>query len=277
VTEGRDRWADWLLEGRSRGSSKAVQRKWASTLRRVRTRVLRGARIHAGDRVLDVGAGTGLIALEALRKTEHVIAVDLSLDALRECVPSVTVVGGNVLRLPFRDEQFDVVTMRSVLIYVADKGAAIRECHRVLVPGGRVSIFEPINRVYVPPGAWPGDLPEDLARDKELVRARVERESEFRESMLGFDERDLVEHFRAAGFERIDLSYEYRYASRRLRRREVGEVLMNRPNPATPSHEEIAREVLGERAEAYLSRYAEFLTSRPLRESSAAAYVVATK
>ena len=277
MTEGRDQWADWLLEGRSRGSNKAVQRKWAAILRGIRTRVLRGAKIRHGDRVLDVGAGTGLVAREALRRTAHVVAVDLSLDVLRECASSVAAVAGDVLRLPFRDERFDVVTMRSVLIYVADKSATIRECRRVLAPGGRVSIFEPINRVYVPPGAWPGDIPDDLAGDKERILARAEQESEFHDSMRGFDERDLAEHFRDAGFERIDLTYEYRYSARQLRRGEVAEVLMNRPNPSTPSHEEIAREVLGERAETYLARYAEFLASGPLRESTGAAYVVAKK
>jgi SAM-dependent methyltransferase len=39
----------------------------------------------------------------------------------------------------------DVVTTRSVLIYVKDKAGAPREFHRVLEPGGRISLFEPIN------------------------------------------------------------------------------------------------------------------------------------
>ena len=43
------------------------------------------------------------------------------------------------------DGSVDVVTTRSVLIYVKDKAAALREFYRVLKPGGRVSLFEPIN------------------------------------------------------------------------------------------------------------------------------------
>ena len=39
----------------------------------------------------------------------------------------------------------DVVTTRSVLIYVKDKARAMREFYQVLKPGGRVSLFEPIN------------------------------------------------------------------------------------------------------------------------------------
>ena len=44
------------------------------------------------------------------------------------------------------DESVDVVTTRSVLVYVAAKQEAFREFYRVLRAGGRLSIFEPINR-----------------------------------------------------------------------------------------------------------------------------------
>lgn len=47
---------------------------------------------------------------------------------------------------PIPDASVDVVTTWSVLIYVADKRRAFAEFFRVLKPGGRASLFEPINR-----------------------------------------------------------------------------------------------------------------------------------
>jgi len=47
---------------------------------------------------------------------------------------------------PIQSESVDVATTRSVLIYVPDKRAAFAALHRVLRLGGRISLFEPINR-----------------------------------------------------------------------------------------------------------------------------------
>src|SRR5207302_1795244 len=98
-----------------------------------------GAQLQDGQRALDVGAGTGLLALEAQRRvgpSGEVVALDISYDALRECQrqagpdgtaarPSPVV--GSVVPMPFRDGSFDAVLTRSVLIYVVDKAAAVRE------------------------------------------------------------------------------------------------------------------------------------------------------
>jgi len=48
------------------------------------------------------------------------------------------------------DASVDVVTARSVLIYLDDKQPAFTEMFRVLKPGGRISLFEPINRFGSP-------------------------------------------------------------------------------------------------------------------------------
>jgi SAM-dependent methyltransferase len=279
-----DRWAGWLLHGRHRGAGKAEVRRKASSLRRVRERVLRGAQIRPGHRVLDVGAGTGLLATGARRRCDpagRVVAIDLSVDALRVCRDEdtgVEVVAGDATALPFPDATFDVAVARSVLIYVRDKDAALEELYRVLREGGRVSIFEPINREYCPRGSWPGDLDEDVAARYAAVRGHLERGWEFAHSMRGFDERDLVRLLRATGFGRIELTYEYRYSADGVPSKgEIADLLMARPNPGMQSHEEAAREVFGDEAEDYLERLSAVLSSRPLRESSGAAYIVATR
>ena len=62
------------------------------------------------------------------------------------------------------DESVDVVTTRSVLIYVQDKPRAFEEFYRDLRPGGRVSLFEPINKFArdnrLPTEFWGYDAPE---------------------------------------------------------------------------------------------------------------------
>lgn len=80
-----DRWADWLVRGRDRGATEAQMRRTRRFLARVRDRVLREAKLRPGDRVVDLGAGTGLLALEARRRVKgsgYVVALDVSVDAL---------------------------------------------------------------------------------------------------------------------------------------------------------------------------------------------------
>ena len=101
----------------------------------------------------------------------------------------------------------DVVTTRSVLIYVADKRAAFAEFARVLRPGGRISLFEPINRFALrDTNTWAGyDLgPLGEIGDKLLAvyEALQPRDSD---PMLDFDERDLIHFAEQTGFFPIEL------------------------------------------------------------------------
>ncbi|HZC29638.1 MAG TPA: methyltransferase domain-containing protein [Gaiellaceae bacterium] len=123
-------------------------------LEQTRDRVLDGAAIRPGDAVLDVGAGTGLLALGAVERAGpdgDVFALDVSvdaLDALRRSsdAPTLWYLLGDAAVLPLPDSSVDVAMTRSVLIYVDDVEAAVGEFRRVLRGGGRLSSFEPLNR-----------------------------------------------------------------------------------------------------------------------------------
>ena len=105
------------------------------------------------------------------------------------------------------DASVDVVATRSVLIYVKEKARAFGEFFRVLRPGGRLSLFEPINRFCVAEkaqGFWgyPSDGLSDLADRVERIYEEIQPPSD---PMLDFDERDLIRLAEEAGFFPIEL------------------------------------------------------------------------
>ena len=101
--------------------------------------------LRPGERVLDVGAGTGVSTEELGRSGAFAVGADLSTGMLRAGRRSgrhVPLVAGDALRLPFPDETFDAVTISFALRNVVDTGAALRELGRVTRPGGRLVVCE---------------------------------------------------------------------------------------------------------------------------------------
>lgn len=110
--------------------------------------------LRPGERVLDVGAGTGVSTEELARSGAFAVGADLSVGMLRagrETRPTVPLVAGDALRLPFPDAAFDAVTISFALRNVVDTGAALRELARVTRDGGRLVVCEfshPINAAF---------------------------------------------------------------------------------------------------------------------------------
>jgi demethylmenaquinone methyltransferase/2-methoxy-6-polyprenyl-1,4-benzoquinol methylase len=114
---------------------------------RYRREALRRAGLTAGNRVLDVAIGTGLVAraaLDILGDGARVTGVDLSMGMLGEARKSlpITLVQGVAERLPLTDGCADFVTMGYALRHVTDLESAFREYLRVLKPGGSLLILE---------------------------------------------------------------------------------------------------------------------------------------
>jgi arsenite methyltransferase len=187
----------------------------------VRDTVLDQAQLTPGDTVLDVGTGDGLIAFGALDRlgpSGHVVFSDISQDLLDHCRQAAAA-EGLLDRCRFvlasadaltgvADGSVDVVTTRSVLIYVKDKAAALREFYRVLKPGGRVSLFEPINVLMslAAPELFSGyDVTPVRAQAAKLQALYDSIQPRGEDPMVDFDERDLVRHAQDAGFAEINL------------------------------------------------------------------------
>jgi len=103
-------------------------------------------------------------------------------------------------------QSVDVVTTRSVLIYVQDKRRAFEEFIRVLRPGGRISLFEPINRLNRFGRAWDAAPIQELEDRVKGVFDRLQpRDSD---PMVNFDDRDLVNLAEEVGFAKVELTLE---------------------------------------------------------------------
>jgi ubiquinone/menaquinone biosynthesis C-methylase UbiE len=220
VARKKDCWAEWLADMRS-CADPDVRAKGLEMHASWQERILGNANLTPGETVLDVGCGEGLIAFGALeRGAEAVVFSDISQDLLDFCRQAASELGlldrCRFVRAsaddlaPIGDASVDVVTTRSVLIFVADKHAAFEEFSRVLRPGGRISLFEPINRFgQTDSESWAGfdlsPIPE-IARKLRAVYDAIQPPD--RDPMLDFDERDLIAFAEQAGFHPIQLELE---------------------------------------------------------------------
>jgi arsenite methyltransferase len=248
----RDKWAEWILERRHGGDPEVLRHQLAA-LAPIRDRVLTGAALEPGQTVLDVGCGDGLIgfaAAQAVGPCGTVIFSDISPDLLEECrdiaarqetLERCRFVQARASRLEDIDDgAVDAVVLRSVLIYEADKAAAFSEFRRVLRPGGRLSLFEPIARhTSFLRGLDPGPAAKLMARVMQVFEKIQPADSD---PMRNFDEQDLVAFAEGAGFEEIhlDLSLDVRRASPM-----PWQALLNiASNPLLPTLGEAMRQVL---------------------------------
>jgi ubiquinone/menaquinone biosynthesis C-methylase UbiE len=272
----RDVWDHWLRRRRDGGSA-ARRQTMLDELAPVRDRVLDGAALVEGDVLVDVGCGDGLIGLAALERvgdTGRVIFADISQALLQASRAGAAGLGAEHRAsfvqaaaedlAPLAERSADAITTRSVLIYSAERARALAEFRRVLRPGGRISLWEPINAHGFPE---PGDrlLGFDLGPvagiGAKVKRAYAERQPPETSTMLDFDERDLLAWAGAAGFADLRLVLEVEDRSP-LPAGDWDAFLDSSPNPLAPTwREAIAESLTATEADAFLAHL------RPLAEA----------
>ena len=136
----------------------------------------------SGKRIVDLGCGNGRLARRLAAAGNAVTGVDSSEEQIKlasgqdERGPGPTFVLAPMEATGLRDASFDLAVISQALHHAADPIAAIREAHRLLVPGGRLLLL---------------DL---LAHEEDWMRTR------FGDFWLGFSESDLKDWIDAAGF-----------------------------------------------------------------------------
>jgi len=294
-----DAWSEWLLRRRNGGDPQeesVILRK----VERIRDRVLDGAGPLAERVLLDAGAGDGLIAFGAFARaglSMQAILVDVSGPLLERAERKALALGVRH-RCTFlhtsaemlegvAGESVDAVTTRAVLAYIDDKSSVARGFHRVLKPGGRVSIAEPINRdeavhlaayssfLLSPAGVAASPVTKLLHRCKTALLPSSPEEIQ-KNPLTCFSERDLITIFQSAGF--VEIHLELHIDVMRQAPTPWDTYIDIAPRPGSPT----LREVLAERLSAAEQRQLEDAI-RPLVESGqhltreATAYLTAFK
>ena len=223
-----DVWSQWLLHGRH-ADDPQLQRAVRTAVERYIDRVLDGAQLGPGETLVDVGAGEGLVAFRAIERTGPALRVwltDVS-EPMQRYARAQAMARGVLEQCSFLrcaaerlegigDASVDVVTTRSVLAYVADKSAALREFHRVLKPGGRISLAEPVfqdeaiaaQAIKAVIDSNPAEGVSPLMRLLHRWKAAQfpDTAEKIRDCPIAnYSERDLVRFARAAGFAAVHL------------------------------------------------------------------------
>jgi ubiquinone/menaquinone biosynthesis C-methylase UbiE len=147
---------------------------------RYKSLLIAQAKIQAGHHVLDLGCGTGTLAIMAkqTQPAAEVTGLDADPDMLKVATYKSSLLnapikfdGGFTNKLPYPDQSFDRV-LSSIMIHhlkTADKWQTAREVHRVLKPGGQLHIID-----FGKPVTWYGKLLGPLLHRFEEANDNVE-------------------------------------------------------------------------------------------------------
>ncbi len=251
----QDQWAQWLLH-RRHGNDPVQHQAVLDWLYPIRDQVLQNAQLTNGAVVLDVGTGDGLIAFGALAQIGDrgtIIFSDISQDLLDQCRSLVQEIGAQdrcqFLRAsaddltPIADNSVDVITTRSVLIYVFagyDMTPIRAIAHKVR------AVYERL----LPPETNP---------------------------MLDFDERALLTFAEQAGF--VDIHLELRAEITRASKTPPWDTLLHTSgNPLEPTLQEVIQQGLTpDEAEQFVAHFRPLVETQQGTRRSATAYLWATK
>ena len=184
-------------------------------------RLIRHAKVHPSDRVLDVACGTGVVSITAAKLGAHVTGLDLTPELLERARENARIseVGvefheGDAEALPFSNECFDVVLSQFGHIFAPRPELAVSEMLRVLKPGGTIAFAtwppelyvgrsSTLVSKYLPP---PPGVPSPMSwGDPNVIRER-----------LGSKVKDIVFHHARMYFPVLSVQLHRANAERRI-------------------------------------------------------------
>lgn len=284
-----DVWSRWLLRVRNGGDAQFEQHIREEVGGYV-DRLLDQAGLEAGMTLVDIGTGEGVVAFRAIERagpTLRVILTDISAPLLERARARAVELGvqdqctfitcGADGLSGVGDESVDVVASRAALAYVTDKFAAVREFKRVLKPGGRISLAEPVfqdeafeacvlrSLVEKGHGLAPDPLRPLLHRWK-AAQFPDTPEGIATNVLTNFSERTLFELVRGAGFSPVHLEFHVDLSPAHIASWQV--FIESSPHPLAPPLTAILEKFTAREREVFEAAY------RPVVESGRATSLV---
>ncbi|MDE2456665.1 MAG: class I SAM-dependent methyltransferase [Burkholderiales bacterium] len=259
-----DLWHDWLL-GRRLGHDAALEQVVRAKVERYVERLLDAAALAPGQRIADIGCGEGVVAWRAFERvgpTLSALLADVSAPLLEHARARAEALGlagrCRFLQCPadelgaVGDASLDLVTTRAALAYVADKPRALREFLRVLAPGGRLSMAEPVFRDDALTALALRQRAEAAGADAFIGLLQRWKAAQFPDSeaaiaaspIANYSERDLFAFAQAAGFEAVHL--ELHIDLRPAETRSWAAFLATSPHPWAPTLGQVMAERFSE-------------------------------
>lgn len=280
-------WSEWLKNSRFSYMTEVQKEQTLRWLESVKDKVLERAAIKSGDTIIDIGTGTGLLAFgsyELAGGSSRVIASDVAQDCLDECkkIADACSINENFEYLlssaddiKLDDNSVDVAVMRSVLVHILDKRTCIKEFYRILNPGGRISIFEPVistNTKYY------DLLPVDFPDYERFKAAEHEMMTSMNDPLTNFTHETLVADFEAVGFKNIKLDLAVEQSIYPVTASMVEPWFNLPPSPNMPTIRDKFLKTFSEtEVDSYIENVKTYLDGKTITVKSYVAYISAEK
>lgn len=281
-------WTQWLSKTRFSHMSEVQIQQTFNWLFALRDIVISKAQIKAGDKIIDIGCGNGLLAFGVIEKfsdSVEIIFSDKFQDCLDECKKllgecevknNATFLQSDCLDIKLTDCSVDKAMTRSVLVHIVDKQKAINEIFRILKKGGIYSAFEPIiksNTRY-------HELtdPSQITDWQAFKEAEDDFMSDINDPLTNFDAQSIAQNLDIAGFSDGDIDVQDTTSSYIATKSSIAKWFDSAPSPDRPTSKERFLKYFDEKkVDNYIQEVQNALHNKMITVTSKTIFIRATK